>query len=114
LKGLKKTAIAVGVAQLAIATCGLAWARTAASPDDTASKTTVVVVGQRAALETAANIKRNPDEIVDSIVADDIGKLPDRSVTEVLQRIAGVTIDRTLNRADPMQGLGDGVQQGCM
>ncbi|PTT91693.1 TonB-dependent receptor, partial [Pelomonas sp. HMWF004] len=39
--------------------------------------------------------------IVDSIVADDIGKLPDRSVTEVLQRIVGVTIDRTMSKGDP-------------
>jgi iron complex outermembrane receptor protein len=68
------------------------------------------VTGQRRALETAQSIKRNAEEIVDSIVADDIGKLPDKSVTEVLQRMPGVTIDRTLNRADPQQGVGDGIQ----
>src|SRR5439155_11674816 len=39
--------------------------------------------------------------VVDSIVADDIGKLPDRSVTEVLQRIVGVTIDHTMAKTDP-------------
>jgi len=71
---------------------------------------TIVVTGQRQALETAQSIKRNAEEIVDSIVADDIGKLPDKSVTEVLQRMPGVTIDRTLNRADPQQGVGDGIQ----
>jgi iron complex outermembrane receptor protein len=31
-------------------------------------------------------------------------------VTEVLQRIPGVSIDRTLNRTDPQQGVGDGIQ----
>ena len=56
---------------------------------------TVVVTGQRAALESAQAIKQNSREIVDSIVAEDIGKLPDRSVTEVLQRVVGVTIDHT-------------------
>jgi TonB-dependent receptor len=56
---------------------------------------TIVVTGQRAALESAQAIKQNSHEIVDSIVAEDIGKLPDRSVTEVLQRIVGVTIDHT-------------------
>lgn len=56
---------------------------------------TVVVSGQRAALESAQNIKKNSDEIVDSIVAEDIGKLPDRSITEVLQRVAGVSIGHT-------------------
>ncbi|RZL39119.1 MAG: TonB-dependent receptor, partial [Rubrivivax sp.] len=62
---------------------------------------TVVVSGRRAALESAQKIKQNSDEIVDSIVADDIGKLPDRSVTEVLQRVVGVTIDRTMAKGDP-------------
>ncbi len=56
---------------------------------------TIVVTGQRASLESAQAIKQNSDEIVDSIVAEDIGKLPDRSVTEVLQRIVGVSIDHT-------------------
>jgi iron complex outermembrane receptor protein len=56
---------------------------------------TIIVTGQRAALESAQAIKKNSDEIVDSIVAEDIGKLPDRSVTEVLQRVVGVTIDHT-------------------
>ncbi|RYE66254.1 MAG: TonB-dependent receptor, partial [Oxalobacteraceae bacterium] len=62
---------------------------------------TVVVSGQRAALQSAQRIKQNSDEIVDSIVADDIGKLPDRSVSEVLQRIVGVTMDRVMARGDP-------------
>jgi TonB-dependent receptor len=55
----------------------------------------VVVSGQRAALETAQHLKQFSPEIVDSIVAEDIGKLPDSSVTEVLQRVVGVEIDHT-------------------
>jgi iron complex outermembrane recepter protein len=110
LKEFKKTAIAVGVAHVVwMASSGVAFAQTAPAAGN-GETNSVVVVGQRAALESAAQIKKNADEIVDSIVADDIGKLPDRSVTEVLQRIPGVTIDRTLNRADPMQGVGDGIQ----
>ena len=103
MKQLKKTAIALGAAQLALMTGGVAWAQS--------EPATVMVVGQRAALESAQKIKQNSDEIVDSIVADDIGKLPDKSVTEVLQRIVGVTIDRTMNRVDPQQGVGDGIQR---
>jgi len=61
----------------------------------------VVITGQRGALASAQKIKQNADEVVDSIVADDIGKLPDRSVTEVLQRIVGVTIDHTMAKTDP-------------
>ncbi len=52
----------------------------------------VVVTGQRAALEAAQNRKEQATTIIDSISADDAGKLPDESVTEVLQRIPGVAI----------------------
>src|SRR3569833_590634 len=55
----------------------------------------VVVPGQRKALESAQHLKQASPEIVDSIVAEDIGKLPDSFVTEVLQRVVGVTIDHT-------------------
>ena len=91
----KKTAIAMGVAQIAMLASSAAMAQTADAP------AVVVVSGQRAALQSAQKIKQNSDEIVDSIVADDIGKLPDRSVTEVLQRVVGVTIDRTMSKGDP-------------
>ena len=91
---LKKTAIAMGVAQIAMMHAGSAFAQT---PDaNTAAPAVVVVTGQRAALQSAQKLKQNSDEVVDSIVAEDIGKLPDRSVTEVLQRIAGVTMDRNM------------------
>lgn len=110
MQGLKKTAIAAGVAQVVLLASGALFGPAAMAADKPEAATnTVVVVGQRAALESAQKIKQNSDEIVDSVVADDIGKLPDKSVTEVLQRIAGVTIDRTLNRADPQQGVGDGL-----
>lgn len=55
----------------------------------------VVVTGQRAAIMTAQRIKELSLQVVDSVVAADIGKLPDRSVNEVLQRIPGIAIDHT-------------------
>jgi TonB-dependent receptor len=104
----------MGTAQFVLMASGALMAHGAVAADantkDDKSTATVVVVGQRAALESAVARKKNADEIVDSIVADDIGKLPDKSVTEVLQRVTGVTIDRTLNRVDPQQGVGDGIQ----
>ncbi|CAM4089713.1 TonB-dependent receptor [Roseateles saccharophilus] len=113
----RRTAISLAAAQAALLCTGVAWGQAAPAPASAASAAeakpqkieTVIVSGQRAALQSAQKIKQNSDEVVDSIVADDIGKLPDKSVTEVLQRIAGVSIDRTLNRADPQQGVGDGV-----
>ncbi|HWW70920.1 MAG TPA: TonB-dependent receptor, partial [Duganella sp.] len=60
--------------------------------------TTVIVTGQRRQLETAQRIKQEAEQIVDSVVADEAGKLPDKSITEVLQRVVGVTMDRNRTR----------------
>jgi TonB-dependent receptor len=95
---LKKTAIAVAVTHVALLAGGVAVAQEA---QPAGGSNVVVVTGQRAALNSAQALKRDSDEIVDSIVADDIGKLPDRSITEVLQRVVGVTIDRTMSKGDP-------------
>ena len=54
----------------------------------------IVVTGIRRQLETAQARKQEAPELVDAITADDIGALPDRSVTEVLQRIPGLAIGR--------------------
>ncbi len=54
----------------------------------------IVVTGQRAALASAQNIKRNAPQIIDSIVAEDIGKFPDNAVSDSLQRITGVQVFR--------------------
>jgi TonB-dependent receptor len=61
----------------------------------------IVVTGYRQALQSAQNIKRNSDAIVDSVSAEDIGALPDRSVVETLQRIPGVSISRFAAGVDP-------------
>ena len=54
----------------------------------------IVVTGLRRSLESAQNIKRNSDQQIDSIVASDIGKLPDVAVSDVAARIPGVQVDR--------------------
>ena len=96
----QRTAIAAAVAHVAVLSSAAAWAQTNATTTADvpagASPAVVHISGQRAALQSAQKLKQNSDEVVDSIVAEDIGKLPDRSVTEVLQRIAGVTIDRNM------------------
>jgi iron complex outermembrane recepter protein len=112
MKQFQKTAIAIAAAQIALLASGAALAQSANgeqvgaqgaqnAPAAQAGGNVVVVTGQRAALNSAQKLKQNSDEIVDSIVAEDIGKLPDRSVTEVLQRVVGVTIDRTMAKGDP-------------
>ena len=64
------------------------------SPTTPSADDDIVVTGVRASLQSAQNIKRNSAQIVDSIVAEDIGKLPDRNIAEALQRISGVQIQR--------------------
>ncbi|GAC16487.1 TonB-dependent receptor [Aliiglaciecola lipolytica] len=53
------------------------------------------VRGVRASLVSAKNIKMNSATIVDAIVAEDIGKLPDNSVAAALQRVTGIQVERT-------------------
>ncbi len=55
----------------------------------------IVVTGVRASLERSIAIKRNSTGIVDAISAEDIGKFPDTNLAESLQRITGVSINRT-------------------
>ncbi len=68
----------------------------------------VVITGIRKSLETAQTIKRNSEQIVDSVTAQDIGALPDRSVSEALQRIPGVTLQRADANRDPQRLSSEG------
>ncbi|MDR7088723.1 MULTISPECIES: TonB-dependent receptor [Cellvibrio] len=69
----------------------------------------VVVQGVRAAQESAVNTKRNAVSVVDGISAEDIGKLPDVTIADSLQRIPGVQVTRTAGEGGPVQirGLGN-------
>jgi TonB-dependent receptor len=55
---------------------------------------TVVVTGIRAAIVQGLEQKRESNVIVESIAAEDIGKMPDANLAEALQRVPGVSIDR--------------------
>lgn len=61
----------------------------------------VIVTGTRANLQNAQDIKRDADTFVDSISAQDIGVLPDRSVLEAIQRLPGVSVERFAGPDDP-------------
>ncbi|MBB4086971.1 TonB-dependent receptor [Sphingomonas carotinifaciens] len=64
-------------------------------PSEEAADEDIVVTGIRASLRSSVATKRNADNIVDSISAEDTGKFPDNNVAESLQRITGVAIDRS-------------------
>lgn len=59
----------------------------------------VVVTGFRAALESAVSTKKESEQIVESISAEDIGKLPDASIAESIARLPGLTSQRISGRS---------------
>lgn len=59
------------------------------SPDDIE---VVVVKGLRGSLARSVDLKRENIQVVDSIIAEDIGKFPDNNVVEAMQRISGVQV----------------------
>ena len=63
-------------------------------------------------MQAAEQRKKNSEGIIDSVVADEAGKLPDNSITEVLQRVSGVSIVRfaALNDPDHFSVEGSGIQ----
>ncbi|UUX98876.1 TonB-dependent receptor [Sphingomonas sp. J315] len=80
---------------LALAVPAIARAQddqTAVAPEGNSDE--VVVTAIRQSLETAQAIKQEADEIVDPIVAEDIGRLPDVTASESLARITGVQVER--------------------
>src|SRR5690242_14404407 len=69
------------------------------APPDEGAMNEVTVTGFRASLESAQSIKRNSVQVVDSVVAEDIGKLPDLSVAETSARIPGIQVIRVAGEA---------------
>src|ERR1700733_10082677 len=74
-----------------------------ANPKSNDELTEVIVTGVRASVVSALNDKKDADQLRDSIVAEDIGKLPDNNVIEALQHVTGVQISR--DSAEPNQLL---------
>ncbi len=97
--GPKMSVVAIALAQ---AFAGHAYAQQA-------DANTVVVTGIRASAQSSLAIKRDAMEVVDSITADDIGKLPDPNVTETMTRIPGVQGYRYGGQGASPVGQGSGV-----
>ena len=60
---------------------------------------TVTVTGIRRGIEAAISVKKNSDSIVESVSAEDIGKLPDISIAESIGRLPGLSAQRVAGRA---------------
>ena len=68
----------------------------------------IVITGFRASLQNAVNKKKKSDQIVESVSAEDIGKLPDASIGEAIARLPGITSQRLSGRADVISIRGFG------
>jgi iron complex outermembrane recepter protein len=107
------------VSLVAVAAAAPALAQTAPSPSGSPevsaapsaitaaqNEEAVVVTGYRRSLQSAQAIKRDSDQIVDAVVAEDIGKLPDNNASEALARITGVQVNRSSDEAGGVQVRG--------
>lgn len=99
-----KRALAVSMSALAIAPMALAQDQATDQETEENVMEEVVVTGSiRDALSNSIETKRSSDNLIEAIYAEDIGKLPDQNLAEVLENVTGVQITR---RA----GVGTGVQ----
>ena len=114
---------ALGALGMALLMAAPAWAQTAdaaataqeAPQTEEQSQTegqTIVVTGFRASLANSVNIKKNSNQIVDAITAEDIADFPDANLAESIQRLPGVSIDRDNGegRTITVRGLGGDFQ----
>ncbi|MGL5837690.1 MAG: TonB-dependent receptor [Sphingorhabdus sp.] len=76
----------------------------------------IIVSGFRASLESAVNEKKNSEQIVESVTAEDIGRLPDASIGESIARLPGVTSQRLSGRSNviSIRGLGPDFSQSLL
>jgi iron complex outermembrane receptor protein len=81
------------VSLVSLAAGATAHAQSTASSDDKIEE--VIVTGFRASLADALENKRESNQIIESVSAEDIGKFPDQNIAESLQRLSGVQIDRS-------------------
>lgn len=97
------------LAGIGLLTSASVWAQDAVpSAASDQAVTTITVTGVRRAAQSAQTIKQNAEQVLDSIVAEDIGKFPDKNVAEILGRVTGVQVIRQNGEAGNViiRGLG--------
>lgn len=94
---LKKAALAIKFALLATTTLSVnTFAEEVNDKESKKDETEVIEVkGFRGSIQKSLNIKRFADTIVDAISAEDVGKFPDQTVADALQRITGVQVEKS-------------------
>jgi len=106
-----RLAVAIAAALASVAPMKRSFAQAAeTSSSEQGELETVVVTGLRASLESAMDVKRDAIGVVDAISAEDIGKFPDSNLSESLQRITGISIDRRNGEGALVTARGFGAQ----
>jgi TonB-dependent receptor len=105
--GFRTTELAYACALL-VAGTGVAHAQQAPAAAASTNTQTIVIKGIRASLESSLELKRDAQGVVDGISAEDIGKFPDTNLAESLQRISGVSIDRSIGEGSRVTVRGVG------
>jgi TonB-dependent receptor len=101
-KLFRKSLLALAIAGLTSASGAYAQDNQTEEQKSEEEKAEVIEVkGQRGNLMRAADLKKNAGTFMDAIDATDISALPDASITEALQRVPGVAIERFAARNDP-------------
>jgi TonB-dependent receptor len=90
----KYTSVAAAVAGALMAS-GFASTAAIAQSSDADTVEIIQVSGIRSSLKASMDDKKNSAIVSDGIKAEDLGKFPDLNVAESLQRITGVSIDRS-------------------
>ncbi|MFZ5747594.1 MAG: TonB-dependent receptor [Pseudomonadota bacterium] len=88
---------------LAVTAAAPAWAQDAPADQqqsDTSDDSEIVVTGYAASLGSAVSAKKSRDQVVESVSAEDIGKLPDASIAESIARLPGLTSQRVSGRSN--------------
>ncbi|MDB6092385.1 MAG: TonB-dependent receptor [Gammaproteobacteria bacterium] len=85
----------------------LAPSASANSASEPGAVAEVVVVGVKQALATSQEIKKDARTFVDSITATDIGSFPDKSASDALQRLPGITVNRLQSNDDSTHPSGE-------
>lgn len=63
----------------------------------------VQVMGVRASLKQSIADKRESDQVIDTISAQDVGQFPTRNIADALQRITGVQMDRNFGEGSTIK-----------
>ena len=112
----RKTFLAAATSAIALSAAAPLFAQNAAAPPpsttDADAAQEVVITGIRGSLQRNLDIKRSASGVVDAISSEDIGKFPDSNVASALQRLPGVSIQRSGSRGEAtgvtVRGFGGG------